>query len=149
MVPTIAQAASLAALMAIGVPPHSADAFGTPSLKSGDAAVLVRDRDRWRGDWGRGGRRGDDGWRFRGDDHRWRFRGDDGWRFRGHDGWRGFRDDGWRGFRHDDGDWRRFRRHRDLDDVGPLFGLSHRYYFGPRHPYFDDGYRRRGRGPWW
>jgi hypothetical protein len=120
MVRRIAQVAPVAALMAIGIPAPSADALGTPSLKTADAAVLVRDRDGWRGDWGRGWRRGDDGWRFRGDhgwrfrgDDGWRFRGDNGWRFRGDDGWRGFRDDGWRGFRHDDGDWRRFRRHRD------------------------------------
>jgi hypothetical protein len=113
MVRRIAQAASLAALMAIGIPHHSADAFGISSLESGDAAVLVRDGDRWRGDWGRGWRRGDDGWRFRGDDG-WRFRGRDDWRFRGDDRWRGFRDDrrDWRGFRDDGRDWRGFRDDR-------------------------------------
>jgi hypothetical protein len=146
MVRKIAQLAPIAALMAIGIPAPSADALGTVSLKAGDAAVLVRDRDRWRGDWRRG-RRGDDGWRFRGDDG-WRFRGDDGWRYRGHDGWRGFRDDGWHGFRDEGRDWRKFRRHRDLEDIGPLFGLGHRYFFGPRHPYFDDGDRGGWRGRW-
>jgi hypothetical protein len=132
MVRRIAQVAPLAALMAIGIPAPSADALGTLSLQADDAAALVRDRDRWRGDWGyRGGRRGDDGWRFRGDDD---------WRYRRHHGWRGFRDDG--------GDWRGFRRHRGFDEIGPLFGLGHRYFFGPRYHYFEDGYRGGRRGRW-
>ena len=114
--------------MAIGIPPSSADAVGMPSLQSYDAIVLVRERERC--DWG-----------FRG----WRH-GDDGWRFRGHDGWRAFRDNG--------RDWCAFRRYRYPDDVGPLFGFGHRYFFGPRYCYFDDGYglwRRRGpwTAPWW
>jgi hypothetical protein len=101
-----------------------------PSLQSDDAIVLVRERERWRGHWG------SRGWR----DEGWRFRGDDGWRFRDDYGWRGFRGDG---------PWRSYRRHPGLDDVGPLFGLGQRYFFGPRYPYFDGGYGRRRKAPWW
>jgi hypothetical protein len=137
-----AQVAAMAALLAIGIPSPSANAMGIPSLQSNDATVLVREDERWRGERRfRGGRRGDDdGWRFRGGDG-WRFRGDDGWRFRGHNGWRGFRED--------DSDWRKFRRHRRLDDLAPLFGFGQRYFSGPRYHYFDDGYGRRRKAPWW
>jgi hypothetical protein len=100
---SIAQVASVAALMAIGIPPYSAGAVvGTPSLQSDDAIVLVRER--WRGDWGsRGWRGGHDGkWGFRCHDKWWGWRGghDGKWGFRGHDKWWGSRVDGpWHGFR--------------------------------------------------
>jgi hypothetical protein len=116
----LAQVAPMAALMAIGIPPYSADAVEAPSLQSDDNIVVVRDGERWRGGWRHGGDdrwrfRGDDGWRgFREDGRDWRFRRDDGWRaFRGDDGWRFRGDDGWRAFREYGRDWRRFRRHRD------------------------------------
>jgi hypothetical protein len=138
----VAQVAPVAVLMAIGTPPYSADAAGVPSPRADGATVLIRERDRWRGDWG------SRGWRFR-DDDGWRFRRDDGWRYRDDDRWRFRGDHGWRGFRHDDGDWRRFRRHPGLDHFGPFFGIGRHYFFGPRHFDFDDGYGRRRKAPWW
>jgi uncharacterized membrane protein YgcG len=96
MFPSIAKVASVAALMAIAIPPYSAGAVWTPSLQSDDAVVLVGERERWRGGWGSRGWRG-------GGDHGWRFRGHDGWRFRGDDGWRASRG----------GPWHDFRRRRD------------------------------------
>jgi hypothetical protein len=72
MFPSVLQVASVATVLALGMPEPSAAATGVPSLQPDEAVVLVREEGRRGGDRGFGGDRGE----------RWRFRGDDGRGFR-------------------------------------------------------------------